>query len=275
LLDVAIRPIPVGIPGRNIDHPGNHDPHVVPRHGSGAGEGHLMVESAGASGLAAEFLHLHEFLRTGADARSALQRLVDLAVAWVPGCQWSAITAWPAHDRPRSLAYSSDVALTADHVQYALGEGPCLAAAAAQDVVHIADLDRDDRWPRFRAAVRRRTPVRGVLTIRLPQQPQRNALNLYSDRPTAYDAEAVATAVLFATHAGALLLHAESSDEARHLDRALRTNRQIGTAIGILMAVHKITDEDAFVLLRTTSQRLNRKLYLVADDVNRTGTLPA
>lgn len=41
------------------------------------------------------------------------------------------------------------------------------------------------------------------------------------------------------------------------------------------MALHKITDEEAFALLRTTSQRLNRKLSLVAEDVTRTGALPA
>lgn len=233
-----------------------------------------MAEPAGAAVLAAEFLKLHEILRSGDEPGSALQCLVDLAVTRVPGCRWAAVTAWSSRAGPRSLAHSGEAALTADRIQYALGDGPCLAAATTHNVVHIADLDHDDRWPRFRAAVRERTPVRGVLTFRLHQQPQHGALSLYSGRPAAYDSRAVAVAALFATHARSLILHAESSGQAGHLEHALRTNRQISTAVGILMAVHKITDEEAFALLRTTSQRLNHKLSLVAEVVNRTGSLP-
>ena len=63
-------------------------------------------------------------------------------------------------------------------------------------------------------------------------------------------------------------------DRAAQLDQALTTSRQISTAVGILMAPRKITDEEAFALLKTTSQHLNRKLYMVAEEVSRTGTLP-
>ena len=233
-----------------------------------------MADIAGADDFAADFVRLHEFLRSGGPRSSALQRLVDLAVTAVPGCQWAAITTWPVDARPRSIAHSGEVALTADHLQYAIGDGPCLSAAADDETVHIPDMDHEGRWPRFRAAVRERTPVRSLLTIRVLAEPHRSALNLYSGRPGAYDAQAVATAALFAGHARVLLLHAESSDRAHHLDQALSTSRQIGTAVGILMALRRITADEAFALLRSTSQHLNRKVYSVADDVNRTGTLP-
>ncbi|NUO35424.1 MAG: ANTAR domain-containing protein, partial [Dermatophilaceae bacterium] len=52
------------------------------------------------------------------------------------------------------------------------------------------------------------------------------------------------------------------------------TSRRIGMAIGILMNVHKVTEDEAFALLRATSQNFNVKLRLVADDVARKGTLP-
>jgi hypothetical protein len=58
-----------------------------------------------------------------------------------------------------------------------------------------------------------------------------------------------------------------------HLELALSTNREIGIAIGILMATHKITDAQAFDLLSRVSQRSNRKLRVIALEVARTGVL--
>ena len=45
-------------------------------------------------------------------------------------------------------------------------------------------------------------------------------------------------------------------------------------AIGILMALHHVTDDTAFDLLRTASQHLHRKICDLADDVIDTGALP-
>jgi hypothetical protein len=233
-----------------------------------------MSEPAGSQELAREFVRLHELLPGGDTRVTAMRRLVTLAVTAVPGCEWAAVTAWPDHQPPHSVASSGELATTADHIQHAIGDGPCLAAAAGPGPVHLADLDEDDRWPQFRAAVRRRTPIRSLLSFPLHKEPERFALSLYSGRPHAYDPEAVAAAALFAAHARVLLLHAGSSDRAAQLDEALATSRRIGAAVGILMSLHRITADEAFTLLRTTSQRLNRKLHLVADDVTRTGTLP-
>lgn len=62
-------------------------------------------------------------------------------------------------------------------------------------------------------------------------------------------------------------------ETATNLRAALMSNRRIGTAIGILMASHKITDAAAFDLLRTASQRTHRKLHDIADEVVETGWL--
>ena len=58
-----------------------------------------------------------------------------------------------------------------------------------------------------------------------------------------------------------------------HLEVALVTCRRIGAATGVLMASRKITDVEAFEMLRIASQRENRKLRDVADDVLLTGAL--
>jgi AmiR/NasT family two-component response regulator len=45
-------------------------------------------------------------------------------------------------------------------------------------------------------------------------------------------------------------------------------------AIGILMAIRRIGQDEAFDLLRMVSQRTNRKLREIADEVVHTGQLP-
>jgi AmiR/NasT family two-component response regulator len=40
------------------------------------------------------------------------------------------------------------------------------------------------------------------------------------------------------------------------------------------MNAHKITEEEAYALLRRTSNRLNRNLHDIANDVTVTGALP-
>jgi DNA-binding response OmpR family regulator len=67
----------------------------------------------------------------------------------------------------------------------------------------------------------------------------------------------------------------QAQDEAANLRVALSSNRQIGAALGILMQRYQIDSDQSFARLRSASQRLNRKLRDVADDVVRTGDLPA
>jgi AmiR/NasT family two-component response regulator len=66
---------------------------------------------------------------------------------------------------------------------------------------------------------------------------------------------------------------AEDRATIDNLRRALQTNREIGMAIGILMATHRILDAEAFDLLRTASQHTHRKLAQIASDVVHTGSL--
>jgi ANTAR domain len=61
--------------------------------------------------------------------------------------------------------------------------------------------------------------------------------------------------------------------QVEHLRIALSTNRQIGTALGILMAGYKLTDDQAFDLLRRVSQQRHRKIHDLALDVIDTGMI--
>lgn len=63
--------------------------------------------------------------------------------------------------------------------------------------------------------------------------------------------------------------------QAANLEIALSSNRDIGTAIGILMSTRLVTQQEAFTMLRTASQHGHRKLRDIANDVIFTGSLGA
>ncbi|MEU2347946.1 ANTAR domain-containing protein [Modestobacter sp. NPDC049651] len=64
-----------------------------------------------------------------------------------------------------------------------------------------------------------------------------------------------------------------AEDRAAGLERALASNRRIGMAIGILMCQRRLTEEQAFAVLRTHSQHRNVKVRELAETVIYTGRL--
>jgi hypothetical protein len=127
----------------------------------------------------------------------------------------------------------------------------------------------------FARAIVDQTPVRSMLSFRLFLTEQnRAALNLYATTPGAFTEQSTATGSMFAAYASMAMIAAARNDTANHLTRALESNREIGVAMGILMANGKLTSQQAFDQLRTASQNLNRKLHDIAADVADIGTLP-
>lgn len=66
---------------------------------------------------------------------------------------------------------------------------------------------------------------------------------------------------------------AAERSKVANLEVALISARRIGTAMGVLMMSRKVTDDEAFELLRKTSQAKGRKLRDIAEDVIMTGTI--
>jgi hypothetical protein len=58
-----------------------------------------------------------------------------------------------------------------------------------------------------------------------------------------------------------------SEQHARDLSVALTSSRTIGAAIGILMTSREISADDAFAILRQTSQDTNRKVREIAAEI--------
>jgi AmiR/NasT family two-component response regulator len=104
------------------------------------------------------------------------------------------------------------------------------------------------------------------------------ALNLYSAAIAPFTDESVELALTFAQQAAVAMANAEvywrTYELTQNLEAALENRDKIGQAKGILIAGRKVTDDEAFDMLRRASQNRNVKLRDVADHVVRTGQLP-
>ena len=225
--------------------------------------------------LAEQFGQLAMSLADQTDQPLIQQRLIEFAVRGVPGAEHASLTQVSGANPPQTTAQTDELPYLWDQLQYEQGEGPCLEAIAKNGVVLARDLRTDNRWPRFaRAIVDYTPPAFSMLSFRLfLTEDNRASLNLYATRAGAFTDQSTATGSMFAAYSSMALLAAARHDQANHLTRALETNREIGVAMGILMAGNKLTQQQAFDRLRTASQNLNRKLHAIAADVAATGEL--
>ncbi len=202
---------------------------------------------------------------------STVHRIVDRAVAVVPGCDHAGISMRRRRHKVETVATTSPTAEACDALQYELEEGPCLDAIWRDDCYLTANTSNDPRWPRWGPRVAEQG-VGSVLSIRLATSRETlGALNLYADRVDGFTADDVDLALIYAQHATnamsvALLVSGlQTAMDSRHL---------IGVAQGILMADHGLTVEQAFEVLRRYSSHANVKLREVAAHVVETGALP-
>jgi hypothetical protein len=212
-----------------------------------------------------------------AHRNDTLDAVAHVATRRVPGARWASVSLG-CKGRFWTAASTGSTAIRADSVQYELGSGPCVDAMVDQVVYHPVDLRNDPRWPEFGRRVADEVGIGSMVSYRLVLMDEEQdgligGLNLYSDELGAFDDEAVYIGYLIATH-GAVAAAADGERErAEHLLAALQTSREIGTAMGVLMARHGVTRTEAFDLLKLASQRTNRKLRDVATDVADTGVL--
>jgi len=213
-------------------------------------------------------------LRPGG-ATSAAQRVLSLAVASLDSCDEAALcgdSGLNTHTAPSPLMAKLDA------LQTQAGHGPCLDALGGLDTVYVPDLLDDQTWPLFSPEAAR-LGLRSALAYRLSVEGETvGALQLYAHLPGAFNASERAQGLIFASYAGLALwlAKAQEAEEARigNLQTALASRDVIGQAQGILMERERITADQAFGLLRRSSQHLNRKLRAVAQDLVDTGTIP-
>jgi hypothetical protein len=223
--------------------------------------------------LGEEFAELATALGTGAGTPP--DRVVRFVAKAVPASEACSVTFLRPGRRPTTVASSSELPTEVDRIQYDTGEGPCLDAATSDAATLVEDLTEDGRWPGFAPRCVAETGVRSILALRLPiGGDDEAALNLYSHRPGAFGSADLATASVFAPFAALAVQSTVHQQDVDNLEAALTSSRQVGTAIGILMARDLVSSDEAFDRLRRASQDLNRKLRDIAADVALTGDLP-
>ncbi|HJQ41931.1 MAG TPA: GAF and ANTAR domain-containing protein [Jatrophihabitantaceae bacterium] len=225
----------------------------------------------------ARFADVDRQLAGHCDMDSALAVLTEIAAREVAGAQYAGVTLG-SRGRFRTIAPTDEIVTRVDQIQYDLGTGPCVDAALEDNMYYAPDLRDDPRWPDFGVKAAEATGILSMLTFRMYLEHDDSlvaAINMYSTEPKAFAAESRATGLLLATHGALAVSGAAAREKAMNLERALETSRDIGVAMGVLMKAHSIEREQAFDLLRISSQHTHRKLSDVAAEVARTGVLPS
>jgi GAF domain-containing protein len=199
-----------------------------------------------------------------------LQRVIDLAVVAVPPAAYTGISML-VDDVVTTSVFSDAEVAEIDETQYKAGTGPCLDAFRDGVVNVIRSTERDVRWPEFS----RRAFDHGVRSsLSLPLlvgDDSVGALNFYSRQEDAFTDEDQQNGQTFAVQAAVVLANAQAYWDARTLGErlgdAMHSRAAIEQAKGILMAQSHIDPDAAFDLLRAASQRENRKLRDIAQEL--------
>jgi hypothetical protein len=182
----------------------------------------------------------------------ALRLVVELARALVKGADGVSVSLL-RHGRLSTVAASDQTIMDMDTDQYATGEGPCVDASLTGHVFHAPVLAGESRWPAF-------TPqaldlgINAILSSPLKafEKPV-GALNIYSRRPLAFDADDQAIAATFANKASVILSDAGAGNTdvqiAQRYQQALRGREVITLAKGMIMEREGLGEDDAFAAL--------------------------
>ena len=220
--------------------------------------------------LARSLTALGQFVLSEQSLQESLQRVAELSVRAVHGCDGAGVT-WVMEGRPTTVTAAGDFVRRIDEIQYSLNEGPCLQAYESQDLVLTEDLEDEQRWPRFTAAALQHG-LRGLVAAPLTVRGSRLvALNVYALRARVFDESTVETAALFAEQASIVLANAEAFTRAQataiSLEQALTSRSVIDMAKGIVMAREACGPAEAFDVLRQMSQTQHRKLREIAREL--------
>jgi PAS domain S-box-containing protein len=210
---------------------------------------------------------LHRPVRDENGLADLLHRAAVTAVRWIPEVDWAGVTVQIGG--PAFTAASTDPRILAiDTAMYDLKDGPCLRAIRTGSLAAYSSDEFRARWPELGV----RADAEGILSfLSIPLFDggvARGSLNLYSGSHTGFDAfEADFLLVLceyVSRGLGDFAAVRGASEQNRQLREAIVSRAPIDQAKGILMAVHQISSDAAFEMLRTQSQHSNVKLREVA-----------
>jgi transcriptional regulator with GAF, ATPase, and Fis domain len=222
------------------------------------------------------FAALAEIIYQGSDVQEMYAAICVAATLTVRGCDHASLLMLD-NDRYVTVGASDALAKKIDQMEMEAGDGPCLDAIEEETPQIDTDLTTPSHWPKLAERLLAETPVRGAMGFRLLVNKRKGAaLNLFSDTPNMFDEESAGRAAVLASFASVAINAVAKGEDATSLRKGLLSNREIGKAVGMLMLLHNLTEDEAFDLLRRHSQAMNIKLADVAREViERRGGLPS
>ncbi len=170
-----------------------------------------------------------------------------------------------------TVAGSSSNAVVLDRIEQRLGGGPCIEALRIKELVLLADVDTDPRWPEYQAQL---ADHGCYSTLGVPLEigdDSAAALNFFAPATGVFTAGVVAEAAGFADLAGRALRLAvrlgTAQGRAEDLQAAMEHRTAIDLACGVVMAQNRCSQEDAMRILARVSSNRNQKLRAVAADI--------
>jgi GAF domain-containing protein len=223
-----------------------------------------VLEDRSEQQLAASFAEISHVLLAEPNVKATLDRMCQLLVRTVDGCDHAVVTVVSDHHL-ESPAASDDVGPVVDAIQLEVDEGPCVDAIREHQTMVTDDLASETRWPRFSRRAVEATGVRSMLAFRLfVAGDTLGSLNLYSKEARAFTDESIAVGTIFAAHASIALRAAQSKQDLARLREAIEARELIAQAKGILMGRRGISAQAAMVILDRGAERLKIELRELA-----------
>jgi hypothetical protein len=187
--------------------------------------------------LAGSLAALADLSAVSMDLTDMLTQVATLAVLAIPGADGAGLTLLEI-DRADLIVKSETFVRAIDDIQYSIGEGPCISAAATGQTRRSGQLSNDSRWPQFgpRASA---LGVHSALSLPLVVSTGiLGAMNVYAHAPDSFDDHSQRCGETFAVSASLAVQNAQILDQTTRLVDQLRAGLKgrglIDQAIGVL-----------------------------------------
>ncbi|MFV9635227.1 GAF and ANTAR domain-containing protein [Mycobacterium neumannii] len=226
-----------------------------------------MTPSSRTQDLAERMAELARASAPPSTVDDVLKDVTETARELIPGADTVGVLLIGRGGKFESLAGTSELPHTLDEIQMQFSEGPCVEAALNESILRTDDFRVEDRWPLYSAAAVEHGVLSGLSIKLYTADRTAGALNMFSLKARAFDADDEMIGTVLAAHAAAALL---ASREGEQLKSAMATRDRIGQAKGIIMERYGVDEVRAFEMLKQLSQDSNVKLADVAQRVIET-----
>ncbi len=199
-----------------------------------------------------------------------LTQVAALAVKAIPGADGAGLTLLRIN-RADLIVKSEPFVRAIDDIQYGIGEGPCISAAATGQTRRSGELHHDSRWTQFgpRASG---LGVHSALSLPLVVSTGiLGAMNIYAHDPNSFDDHSQNCGETFAVSAALAVQHAQILDQTTRLIEQLRAGLKgrglIDQAVGVLRRRNGDTPDQALGRLKEISQTQQMSLTAAAASV--------